>query len=77
MKISTDNGKTWKKVNQLRVWVEVMNPLDMDDDEAPETGEVHFNFTEEGMITDLYVGNACEGTDSITYEELGDRLVDG
>lgn len=68
MKISTDGGTTWVDVDQLRVLKAVDNPDGVD-------AEIAFNFTGEGLVTDVWVGNVCEGTSSETYQEIGDRLV--
>lgn len=68
MKISTDGGTTWIDVQEVRVLKTVDHPDDLD-------SEILFNFTHEGLITDVWVGNVCEGTSSEMYEEIGDRLV--
>ena len=70
MKISTDNGNTWINVEQLRVLKAFDHPDGLD-------AEMVFNFTDEGLITDVWVMDVCEGTSSETYIEIGDRLVDG
>lgn len=76
MKISTDGGKTWVDVDQLRVAVGVDRDDELDEDEGDEA-ELHFNFTEEGLIIDTWVDGVCVGTSSELYLEIGDRLVDG
>ena len=68
MKISTDGGETWIDVEQLRVLQPVDNPENLE-------AEIAFNFTQEGLITDVWVENVCEGTSSEMYQEIGDRLV--
>lgn len=68
MKISTDNGVNWINVDQVRVLKAVDNPDGLD-------AEIAFNFTGEGLITDVWVDDVCQGTSSETYQEVGDRLV--
>ena len=66
MKISLDDGDTWVEVEKLRVLKEFDHDLD---------AEIAFNFTHEGLVTDVWVMDVCEGTSSETYQEIGDRLV--
>lgn len=74
MKVSLDGGKTWQEVEEVRVIKDIPDPTDYEDDE-PIQAELHFCFTEEGLITDVWIDDACDGTDSIDYLELGDKLV--
>lgn len=71
MQFSLDDGKTWKTVTGIRVIHSLPGVGDV------ETAEVAFNFTQEGLITDVWVDDVCEGTSSETYQEIGDRLVNG
>jgi hypothetical protein len=68
MKISTDGGGTWIDTQEIRVLKTIDNPDSLD-------SEILFNFTQEGLIVDVWVENVCEGTSSETYQEIGDRLV--
>lgn len=68
IKISTDGGKTWQDAGQLRVLKPLEGPDGMD-------AEIAFNFTEEGVVNDVWVMDVCEGTSSETYREIGDRIV--
>jgi hypothetical protein len=70
MKISTDGGDTWINVEQVEVLKALDHPDGLD-------AEIVFKFTDEGLITDVWVMDVCEGTSSETYQEVGDRLVDG
>ena len=74
LKVSLDDGKTWIEVPSLRVIKEFDLHIDTDDDEEVQA-ELHFNFTQEGLVNDVWVNNTCEGTESSLYVELGDNLV--
>ena len=74
MKVSLDNGKTWVEVETVRVIQEIDDPTDY---EEPIKAELHFNFTHEGLVTDVFIDDACDGTSSEMYVEMGDRLVNG
>ena len=71
MKISTDGGITWTEVDSVRVIQKI--PDTFNEEEKFEI-ELLFNFTHEGLIQDLWIDNANEGTTSETYNEIGDRL---
>jgi hypothetical protein len=73
MKISLDDGKSWIEVQGLRIIKEFDAHIDTDYEEIQ--AELHFNFTQEGIVTDVWVNNTCEGTESQLYVELGDNLV--
>jgi len=73
MQISLDDGKTWQEVVSLRV-IKEFDPV-VDADKETVQAELHFNFTAEGVVTDVWVSNTCEGTDSEMYVEIGDRIV--
>jgi hypothetical protein len=68
MKISTDGGHTWTDMEKVQVLKALDHPDELD-------SEILFNFTGEGLITDVWVGNVCEGTSCEMYQEIGDRLV--
>lgn len=72
---SQDDGKTWTECPQgLRVLVE---DADMPgDNDTP--ADLSFNFTEEGLISDVLNGRKTEvlGTDSEMYGEVIDRLME-
>jgi hypothetical protein len=70
MKISTDGGTTWINVEQVKVLKAIDHSDGLD-------AEIVFKFTDEGLITDVWVMDVCEGTSSETYLEIGDRLVYG
>jgi hypothetical protein len=70
MKISIDNGLTWQDVESVRVSQEIP---DIFNDEKFEI-ELLFNFTNEGLIQDLWIDNVSEGSISETYQEIGDRM---
>jgi hypothetical protein len=76
MKVSLDDGKTWIDANTVRLIQEIDDPTDYEDDE-PIQAELHFCFTEEGLVTDVWIDDACDGTSSEMYVEMGDRLVNG
>lgn len=76
MKISLDDGKTWVDASNVRVIKDFDPHIDTDNDEEI-VAELHFNFTQEGLVTDVYVNNVCDGTSSELYQEMGDRLVNG
>lgn len=75
-RISLDNGQTSIPVTQgVRVYVE-----DILVDGEEDSGALDFNFTEEGVITDLWVSREDTldhnlGTESETYEEIQHRLA--
>lgn len=71
MKISIDGGFTWQEVESVRVSQEI--PDTFNEDEKFEI-ELLFNFTNEGLIQDLWIDNASEGSISETYQEIGDRM---
>ena len=71
MKISTDDGITWVEVESIRISQEVPNP-----DDADQKAELAFNFTHEGLITDLWLDDVCQGTENQLYLEIGNKLVD-
>ena len=75
MKISTDDGITWVEVESIRVKKEY--PIHVNDEGDEVEAELAVNFTHEGIITDVWINNTCEGTSSETYLEIGNRLVDG
>ncbi len=78
LKFSIDNGETWQDVpNGIRV--------SMDDQLIPgedSTGELTFNFTDEGLICDVWLdddggsGSENPGTSSETYGEIIERLIE-
>jgi len=69
MKVSLDGGATWVEVENVRVSQAVEDP------EGENEGHIEFNFTGEGLVTDVWVNDVCEGTSSEMYQEIGDRLV--
>ena len=77
MKISfsIDDGKNWISCEGIRVKAEY--PIHSNDEGDEVEAELAVNFTHEGIITDVWINNTCEGTSSETYIEIGDRLVDG
>ena len=65
MKISLDNGATWSDSDTVRVIVE--NVYDALED-------LHFNFTHEGLITDVVVDGELQAGTSEMYGEISDRI---
>jgi hypothetical protein len=70
MKISFDDGDTWVEVKSVRISQEFPNPDDVD-----QNAELAFNFTHEGLVTDLWVDDVCQGSKNQLYLEIGDDLV--
>jgi len=73
---SLDGGKTWREFSSLRIECKVTEIPGEDGG-----GELFFNFTHEGLITDVWVGNdqpwaSNIGTSSETYDEIVSRLVE-
>ena len=58
MKISLDDGITWIECATVRVIVPV------------ELEELHFNFTHEGLITDVVTDNEIEASRSDMYSDV-------
>lgn len=72
MTVSLDGGSTWVDAESVRVLVNLEPPEDAD----PDTdAHLLYNFSGEGLVTDAWVNNVCEGTTSATYYEVGDSLV--
>lgn len=74
MQISLDDGQSWQEVQQVRI-VKKFDPV-LDSDDEILNAELHFNFTAEGTVTDVWINNVCEGSASQTYLDIGDELVD-
>jgi len=77
IQVSLDGGKTYDPAPE---GVRVSYPRVMVDGED-ENGELSFNFTEEGLITDLWVSREDYldhnlGTESQTIEDIQHRMVD-
>jgi hypothetical protein len=70
MLVSFDDGETWQEVPSIRIIQEV------EGDEEGVEGELHFNFTTEGLITDLWVEDVCEISSSETYQEMENRMTE-
>lgn len=76
LKVSLD-GETWQDVENVRVVREgVLAP----GEEYPE-GQLQFNFTDEGLVGDLWVSREVEldhnlATHSSTYDEISQAMVD-
>jgi len=69
MKISLDGGETWAEApNGVRILVE---NIAIRDDE----GELHFNMTNEGVVTDVWVDGDNIGTESVMFDEKAEHLV--
>jgi len=78
MKVSLDDGKTWLEVENLRIIQKIEDPTDKeptDCEDEPSEVELHFNFTNEGIITDAWINNICEGSSSEMYLNIGDNLI--
>jgi len=73
MKVSLDNGNTWVEVENLKVIQNIEDPTDYEDE--PSEVELHFNFTSEGVVTDVWINDICQGTSSEVYLTIGDNLV--
>jgi hypothetical protein len=76
MIVSLDGGETWVEAPQgVRV---TYNDVDIPGED--EQGSLCFNFTEEGQITDVWVGRGDDdhniGTSSEMVEEIVERLVE-
>jgi len=74
--ITLDDGKTWIPCpDGVRVNMENL-PIDGED----SVGDLVFNFTHEGVITDIWVPNGESddnvGTSSEMYSEIVSRLVE-
>ena len=75
---SIDNGITWLPMpDNLRV---IISNLDIPGEDDPH-GELHFNFTTEGLILDVWCDRGEEenhnaGTSSEMYQGIVDRLVE-
>lgn len=82
MFVSLDGGESFHEVNQgVRVSINT--------DELPgedSMGELYFNFTDEGLIIDLWTQDRIEsgshadenlGTEWATYEDIIKRLIEG
>ena len=76
MKISfsIDDGKTWVSCEGIRVKTEY--PIHSNDEGDEVEAELAFNFTHEGLITDLWLDDVCQGTENQLYLEIGNKLVD-
>ena len=70
MKVSLDDGKTWLEVESVRVSQNIPDPT-----ENELEVNLNFNFTHEGLISDVWIDNVVQGTSSETYLEIGDKLV--
>jgi hypothetical protein len=73
--VTLDGGKTWQSCpDGVRVTI---HPLDVDGEDTQ--GELTFNFTEEGLITDVWCAKEDAdynaGTSCGTYSEVVCRLV--
>lgn len=73
MKVSLDNGDTWVEVENLKVIQNIEDPTDYE--EEPSLVELHFNFTNEGVVTDVWINDICQGSSSEIYLNIGDNLV--
>lgn len=73
MKVSLDNGDTWVEVENLKVIQNIEDPTDYEDE--PSEVELHFNFTSEGVVTDVWINDICQGSSSEVYLNIGDNLV--
>jgi hypothetical protein len=70
MKVSLDGGETFIDAPAgVRVVYENVDTPDF------ETGEVHVNMTDEGIIVDVWARHTNVGTDSETVGELVDRVT--
>lgn len=76
MLVSLDGGETYQPaVNGVRVMYE--NQIIPGEDES---GDVHFNFTEEGLIQDIWVNRGDEShnisTNSVMIDEIVQSLIE-
>lgn len=71
---SVDGGNTWVEAEGILVSVPDQYVPGEDG-----TGDLNFNFTQEGLITDVWMNEGVEpsnpGTDSEMYDEIIERLV--
>ena len=86
--ISIDGGKTWIEAKQgVRVTVGPLPVFSGCPGEDNEKGDLLFNFTGEGLITDVWADvivvdvplqmkTENPGTSSATYTEIAERLVE-
>ncbi len=66
MRISLDNGKTWHDAEN----VIISKLLQAEEHEV----EMVWNFHQEEVKTDIIYGNQFLGSDSQSYQELGDKI---
>lgn len=77
MKISLDGGTTFQEApNGVRIILEEQDVPGED-----QAGELHFNFTGEGLVTDVWATRAEPldqyiATESVTFVEIIERLVE-
>lgn len=74
MKVSLDGGLTFSEVDQVMVVQDIDDPTD---NEEPAKIELHINLFKDKMASHVFIDDACDGSDVVTYLELGDRLVNG
>jgi len=75
---SLDGGHSWQDFDQLRIYCEIEH-FPGEDEEGG--GDLCFNFTQEGLIIDLWedderLGSVNPGTSSETYDEIVERLIE-
>lgn len=70
MQVSLDGGVTFLPAREgVRVIVQ-----GQESEEGPV--DLHFNLTQEGVVTDLWAGDAHVGTDAVPYDDTVSRLYD-
>lgn len=77
MKVSFDNGETFIEGLQGILVIQELDQIPGEDG----SGELHLHFTDEGMITDVWVSREEPldhnlGTMSQTYDELAEQLIE-
>jgi len=71
MKVSLDDGITW--INTESVKIKVIKDVDSNGENI--VSEIDFSFTNEELITVVWIDNVCEGISSHKYEDIGNKLV--
>ena len=79
MKILIETGRFPGKLKTLEFHtdVKVIIPVHLLEEYSPDgKGELHVNFTHEGMICDVVVNGQSIGTSSEMYDDAADRLIE-
>ena len=72
MKVSLDDGITWINTETVKICKVI---TDVCSDGENIVSEIDFSFTNEELITIVWIDNVCEGISSHKYEDIGNKVV--